>query len=158
MKRNNCPDSRNGHRKDRHSATQNHPTQSALPVPRGKLSYGALVRRAILFQFRLAADGLRDLALSPIAIFAALLGILNPSNPSWAFDRLMMTGRETDRWINLFEQEDPDNRGADSHTIDDLFEHMEQRVKEKLDENNETPSDGWAESLGAALRSKNEPL
>ena len=46
-------------------------------------SYGDVVRRTFFFQLRLAADNLRDLLLSPIAIVAALLGLLRPDDPSW---------------------------------------------------------------------------
>ena len=84
------------------------------PKPFGSQSYGDVVRRTLFFQFRLAVDNLRDLLLSPIAIVAALLGLLRPDNPSWALDRLMMFGRATDRWINLFEEQETETAQSSS--------------------------------------------
>jgi len=37
---------------------------------------GQLLRQILVFQFKLAMDGLRDLLMSPISIAAALAGIL----------------------------------------------------------------------------------
>ncbi|WP_162916491.1 hypothetical protein [Cohaesibacter haloalkalitolerans] len=112
-------------------------------------SYGNVIRRTLFFQLRLAADNLRDLLLSPIAIFAALLGLLRPSDPSWALDRLMIFGRATDRWINLFEEEPhvPAERGA--CTIDDLFDHVETKIKSTLDPETPTEESTWASSFAA---------
>ncbi|WP_316862720.1 hypothetical protein [uncultured Cohaesibacter sp.] len=112
-------------------------------------TYGHLVRRTILFQFRLAADNIRDLLLSPIAVVAALLGLLRPDNPSWALDRLMMFGRATDRWINLFEDDTHTLPQQSSETLDDFLGKVETRIKTKLDP--ETPADEatWAKSFSA---------
>jgi len=46
---------------------------------------GQLLRQILVFQFKLAMDGIRDVLLSPISVIAALAGILSnhpdPSRP-----------------------------------------------------------------------------
>lgn len=44
---------------------------------------GQLLRQILVFQFKLAMDGIRDVLLSPISVIAALAGILtnNPTHP-----------------------------------------------------------------------------
>ncbi len=117
-------------------------------------SYGDVVRRTFFFQLRLAADNLRDLMLSPIAIVAALLGLLRPSDPSWALDRLMLFGRATDRWINLFEEEDKDARDHSGQTLDDLFDHVESKIKTKLDPDTPAEESSWASCFDAFQASR----
>nr|WP_321525449.1 hypothetical protein [uncultured Cohaesibacter sp.] len=112
-------------------------------------SYGDVVRRTLCFQLRLAADNLRDLLLSPIAIVAALLGLLRPNDPSWALDRLMIFGRATDRWINLFEEQPHESEERSNCTIDDLFDHVETKIKSKLDPETPTEESTWASSFAA---------
>ncbi len=112
-------------------------------------SYGDVVRRTLFFQLRLAADNLRDLLLSPVAIVAALLGLLRPADPSWALDRLMIFGRATDRWINLFEEQPHESEERSSCTIDDLFDHVETRIKSKLDPETPAEESSWASSFAA---------
>lgn len=66
-------------------------------------SHWQLLRDVVGFQFKLAADGLRDILLSPVSIVAALMGIIgSPDNPHKYFNRLLKFGHRTDRWINLF--------------------------------------------------------
>ena len=70
-----------------------------------------LVRDLIVFQFKLALDGLRDVLLSPVSLGAALLGILTSrDDPGKYFRRLMELGRASDRWINLFNSHNEEDR------------------------------------------------
>ena len=129
---------------------------SRKPPQSNHQSYGALVRRVVIFQFRLAADGIRDLLLSPISVIAALLGLLRPDNPSWAYDRLMHVGRQSDKWINLFEQEDHNAAFERGRTIDDLFDHMEREVKSRIDPETPPEKATWADTFAAAIN-QNRP-
>ena len=62
-----------------------------------------LLRDVVVFQVRLTMDGLRDLVLSPVSIFLALAGIVfSPKDPHKFFRRLMLLGRRSDVFINLF--------------------------------------------------------
>jgi hypothetical protein len=49
---------------------------------------GQLLRQVLVFQFKLAMDGIRDVLLSPISVIAALAGILTShTDPSRYFRR-----------------------------------------------------------------------
>ncbi|HEX6132862.1 MAG TPA: hypothetical protein VFZ24_02690 [Longimicrobiales bacterium] len=62
-----------------------------------------LVRDLIIFQIKLVLDGLKDLALSPVSIGAALLDIVSPGpRPGHRFYAVMTLGERFDRWLNLF--------------------------------------------------------
>ena len=51
---------------------------------------GQLLRQILVFQFKLAMDGIRDVLLSPISVIAALAGILtNHPDPSRYFNQLL---------------------------------------------------------------------
>ena len=62
----------------------------------------------IRFQFRLFLDAMRDFFLSPVSFACVVIDILarNKLKEQSLFYRLMMTGRKSDKWINLFEQYD----------------------------------------------------
>lgn len=84
-------------------------TGTALRQPR-RQSRIRLVRRVALLQVKLLADGLRDVVMMPLSLAAAALGMVSGRrDPELYLDRLMYFGRETDRWINLFDHEDPDD-------------------------------------------------
>jgi hypothetical protein len=60
-------------------------------------------RDVIVFQVKLLVDGLRDLLLSPVSIFAALVDLLIPGDDGGKrFYRVVRFGRRTEQWINLF--------------------------------------------------------
>ncbi|WP_421852176.1 hypothetical protein [Oricola sp.] len=81
-------------------------------------SRGALIRRVIIFQVKLFADGLRDLFLSPISIAAAAIGFLfGGRNPHAVYDRLMEVGHESDRWIDLFGFHEKETRGPNLERV-----------------------------------------
>lgn len=85
-------------------------------------SRSALLRRLIIFQIKLFADGVRDLVLSPVSFAAAAVGILfGGRNPHGLFDRLMHTGHLTDEWIDLFGFHARNGRNASlERMIDDV--------------------------------------
>lgn len=75
------------------------PDQSPPSAP----NHWQLIRDLLVFQAKLALDGLRDLVLLPISLIAAVLGLVaSPDNPGKYFQRLLEFGRQTDVWINLF--------------------------------------------------------
>jgi hypothetical protein len=70
--------------------------------------YWRLLRDVLVFQGKLALDGLRDLLLSPLSIILAIAGaILSPEDPHCYLRRLMKFGLKSDQFINLFEHPDP---------------------------------------------------
>ncbi|WP_159592777.1 hypothetical protein [Chelativorans xinjiangense] len=103
------------------------PGASELPqVRRG--SRTRLVRRVILFQVKLFADGLRDFVMSPLSIVAGVLGILFSRDPEGSYDRLMRFGRETDRWINLFDAYG-EEEGGRAPTLDTVADEIETAIR-----------------------------
>ena len=87
-----------------------------------------LIRRVLTLQVKLFADGLRDFVMMPLALIAAALGFLsNRDEPEIYLDRLMHFGRESDRWINLFDHYDPDDPRRQA-PLDRLAEEIEATV------------------------------
>ncbi len=68
-----------------------------------------VVRDTIVLQLKLIVDGLRDLALMPICLLAAILGLLKHSEqPGRYMYRMLSYGRLTEKWIGLFDDADKD--------------------------------------------------
>jgi hypothetical protein len=94
----------------------------------------------LVFQFKLLMDGARDVLLSPLSIIAAVYGILaGGDRPDRAFRRLLVFGRRTEVWINLFGH----HRG--SRTSDTLLDGLRTRV---MDEAQRNP---WISKAGREL-------
>lgn len=89
-----------------------------------------VIRDLIVFQVKLALDGMRDVLLSPISLFLGIYGLLfGGRNPGKHFYRLCHLGHHTDRWINLFgAAETTVTTGASS---DEWIEHAEKALREK---------------------------
>lgn len=99
-----------------------------LPRKPRQHSRPRLIRRVLLLQVKLFADGLRDFVMMPLSLAAAALGILSSRNePEVYLDRLMNFGRESDRWINLFDHYDPDDPRRPV-SLDRLAEELEATV------------------------------
>ena len=99
-----------------------------------------LVWDVIVFQFKLAADGLRDVALVPISLVAALAGLLiGGSRPAHYFHQVLKFGRRTEHWINLFGYR---RRGG---TSDDIIRPIQDRVFEEAENN------PWLQKAGSKI-------
>jgi hypothetical protein len=86
-----------------------------------------LLRRLVVFQLKLAVDGLRDVVLSPLSLVAVLWGVLfSPRDRSAPFGALLRFGRRTDDWIDLFElrRRVPDAEAAGADALVDAVERM----------------------------------
>ncbi|MFC3194667.1 hypothetical protein ACFODZ_10500 [Marinicella sediminis] len=63
-----------------------------------------VVRDTIVLQLKLIVDGLRDLALMPLCLFAAIFGLIKHSErPGRYVYRLLSYGKLSERWIGLFD-------------------------------------------------------
>ena len=92
-----------------------------------------LIRDTLAFQFKLLADALRDLLLSPVSLALAAADLILPGQGR--FYRLMELGRKSDRWIDLFgagRQSEPENRTEAS--IDEVVARIEQTLKTRYAE------------------------
>jgi hypothetical protein len=77
----------------------------------------------VVFQFKLALDGLRDLLLSPVAIVAAIAGLIaGGDRPDRYLREVLRFGLKTERWINLFGEYD--GPGTADHLVDPLRERV----------------------------------
>ena len=62
-----------------------------------------VLRDLLVFQTKLALDGLKDIVLSPVVLVAAALDLLFPGGqPGWRFYGVMRAGERFDRWLSLF--------------------------------------------------------
>ena len=117
-----------------------------------------LLRDVLAFQFKLALDALRDLALSPVSIVAAIAGLVNPEkDPERYFRRLMQFGRRTDHWINLFDSNDHETQVSS----DLVVKKVEDIVRGKYQQGGivrdiKEGTDDLLEKLGDKPQSKNQ--
>lgn len=73
-----------------------------------------ILRDLVIFQVKLALDGLKDLVLAPASLGAALFDILFPgSTPGSRFYAVMRMGERFDRWLSLFAAADKADAGRD---------------------------------------------
>ncbi len=94
-----------------------------------------------LFQFKLLADGIRDLVLVPVSLVVGIYGIVfGGDQPDRPFRQLLALGERSDRFINLFNQHDAvaqdpvllaDRRAPEQPTSDELLAPYQQRLVEQ---------------------------
>lgn len=90
-------------------------------------SRARLVLEVIVFQFKLAADGLRDILLVPVSIGAAIVGLLGGGDrPDQYFRKLQRLGRRSEMWLNLF------GHRARGNTADELVRPLEESLLAKM--------------------------
>lgn len=88
-------------------------------------------RDVIVFQAKLLVDGLRDLLLSPISLFAALIDLVVPGDDGGRrFYGVVRFGRRTEEWINLFGAADRLEPGAAPHGVDVLLAELESMMRD----------------------------
>jgi hypothetical protein len=96
-----------------------------------------LIRQAIVFQFKLGLDALRDILMSPVSIVLLIADIVISNNHQQSyFIRLMRLGKKSDDWINLFGVDSlntkiGDNEIAMGSNVDYWFTKIEEVIKEQ---------------------------
>ncbi len=76
-----------------------------------------ILRDLLIFQIKLAMDGAKDIALSPLSIIAVAVDLVFPGDrPGRLFYGVMRIGERFDRWLCLFAAADK----ADAYS-DGLF-------------------------------------
>jgi hypothetical protein len=97
------------------------------PSPRAQL-----LREALVLQFKLLVDGLRDAALIPLSLAAALIGLSRGGpDADREFRRVIKLGRRSERWINLFGHQPPLHRNYPGGSLDSLLDRVEGVVMEQ---------------------------
>lgn len=91
----------------------------------------SVFRDVVVFQVKLVVDGLRDVLLSPLSIFAALIDLLIPGDDGGKrFYSVVRFGRRTERWINLFGAADAIDPEAAPQGVDVLLNDLEALVRD----------------------------
>ena len=102
-----------------------------------------LVLDVLVFQFKLAADGLRDVLLSPLSLIAGIMGLVAGGDDPYRYFRdLLRFGRRTEIWINLF------GYRKHSGTSDELIAPIKDKVM------SEAQANPWISKAGGELNRK----
>ncbi len=95
-----------------------------------------LIRDVLVFQVKLALDALRDVLLSPISLFAALLDLLSGDRPRPYFYETLVAARRSERFIDLFGAADriePRSPHASDRNVDRVVEKLEVLLAEQVE-------------------------
>ena len=93
-----------------------------------------LARDVSIFQLKLFLDGLKDIALAPLSLIAALLGIIGMSRQSRrALYLVMRMGKGFDDWVDLYGQLDPDRQLGEGGRAGKLDHYVDLAEKAVID-------------------------
>ena len=96
-----------------------------------RVTFGPALKHLVVFQLKLGADALRDLVLSPLSVVVFVLdAIRKPALEDSLYLRLMVLGRRSDEYINLFDQHKDKGR----FTMDEAIETVARMASEAHEE------------------------
>ena len=124
-----------------------------------------LIRDLVVFQLKLAVDAVRDVVLSPISLIAGVLDIVSRSErPHPRFYDVLLLGRRTERWINLFGEADrvepaQDLTRGQSGSLDAIVGQVEQLIVDQYEKGGVTAQakDTIDRSLDTLTRERKRP-
>jgi len=91
-----------------------------------------LLREAAVLQLKLLADGLRDAALIPISLLAALVGFIRGGeDPAREYRKVIKLGRRSERWIDLFGHQRPLGKAHPAGSLDNVLNQVEDVVMDQ---------------------------
>jgi hypothetical protein len=106
-----------------------------------------LIRDLVVFQFKLAIDALRDVVMSPVSIVAGLLDLILEGDRPRHLYRVLLLGRQTERWINLFGEADrvetrtvPTGDEDPSDSLDTIVGQVEELIVQEYERGGVTAS------------------
>ena len=116
-------------------ATDSDPTDSDVT---DDASRWELIRDLATFQLKLVLDGARDVLLSPISLIAALIDlVLDGDGQGRRFYQVLLFGRRSERWIDLFRAADRIEPRAESTegpvSVDALVGQVEKLLVEQVE-------------------------
>ena len=133
-----------------------------MTAPRAEESDGrwTLIRDVAVFQIKLAVDAVRDVVLSPISLFAALVDLLSGTDRERPFFyQVLLAGRRSEGWIDLFgagDRVEPERapRGADAASLDRVVARVEAVLADQVERGGVTAQakDTIDRSLDALVR------
>ncbi|MCB1589258.1 MAG: hypothetical protein KDI56_10190 [Xanthomonadales bacterium] len=123
-------------------------------MSRPRSRFGAL-REVLVFQFKLALDAVRDLAISPLSWIAAAVDFVFPNGPRW-FYRVLALGRRSEEIIRLWHipgdaPESPDEIAARLQQLEDWLR------QEATSTQNREAIRAWALRMGNRLNFNGRP-
>lgn len=90
------------------------------------------MREAAVLQLKLLADGLRDAALIPVSLLAALVGLVRGGEePDREYRQVIKLGRRSERWINLFGHQRPLGKSHPAGSLDTVLKQVEDVVTDQ---------------------------
>ena len=110
------------------------------PLPEEAGSRWELIRDVLVFQLKLGIDALRDVALVPISLVAAVVDLATGGDRPENFYEVVRLGRRSERWINLFGTVDPPEEQDDLPSLDSLVGQVERLVVEQYERGGVTAS------------------
>jgi hypothetical protein len=88
-----------------------------------------LFKDLLVFQIKLLIDAFKDLLLSPMALVAAVVDLLQPkSRPGMLFYRLLRAGHMAEERIDLFGTRRGQVREPETWTVDRALDQLEGRL------------------------------
>ena len=100
-----------------------------------KHSRSEVIRDTFVLQLKLIVDGLRDLLLMPLVVFATISGLLlHKNNPGRYLYRLLSYGKATEKWIGLFDEAEKDCMeplDLQEQSLDDLIKKTQSAFESK---------------------------
>jgi hypothetical protein len=119
---------------DQRSGGENQLPASERPALPARLRYpsrGKLFRAAIVFEIKLALDGLKDIILAPLAILGAVVDILTgDGTEARQLRRVLRLGERYEGWINLYGTKEAADRVLADGGSDVLFDEVERKASE----------------------------
>jgi len=107
-----------------------------------------------VLQLKLVADGLRDAALIPVSLFAAIIGLIRGGDePDREFRQVLELGIQTERWINLFGYHKPRSESP-AASMDTVIDKVEEVLREQFEKGSATQE--AKDAIENALESFNE--
>ncbi len=100
-----------------------------------KHSRSEVIRDTFVLQLKLIVDGIRDLLLMPLVVFATISGLLlHKNNPGRYLYRLLSYGKATEKWIGLFDEAEKDSMqplDIKEQSLDDLIKKTQSAFESK---------------------------
>lgn len=114
-------------------------SEGALPAKRpttvpARLRYrsrGRLFRAAVVFEIKLALDGLKDIVLAPLAIVGAAIDLITgDGREGRQLRRVLLLGERYEGWINLYGTRGESGSVLSEGGSDVLMDEMERKAFE----------------------------
>lgn len=110
------------------------PETGSAPEPPSRWE---LIRDIAAFQLKLAVDAVRDLVLIPVSLAAGAIDLISGGErPGRLFYEVLIAGRRSEHWINLFGEADrveaPESAG-DPHSVDAIVQRLEGMIVEQFE-------------------------